>query len=148
VIYLDRRKVSSQFHYPDGTTSILNTEAFVTYAGSNDLHRSKVMLTMLSSFLTPELPTSPTFIPMELKYKDPKKFGEYVAKQNNFLNHHRNLTIVGIVPKAIDFKSPGEIGLYSSLKNLPGVNDPTRRTPDLGKWNISCHETNHPDICR
>jgi hypothetical protein len=40
--------------------------------------------------------------------------------------------------------------VYSSLKSLPGVYrcDPTRRTPDLGKWNISCHETNHPDICR
>jgi hypothetical protein len=90
------------------------------------------------------------FIPMELKYKDPKKFGEYVAKQNNFLNHHRNVAIVGIIPEAMDFKSPGEIDLYSSLKNLPGVYrcDPTRRTPDLGKCNILYHETNHPDICR
>jgi hypothetical protein len=41
-IYLDRRKVSSQFHSPDGTTSILDTEAFVTYVISDDLHRSKV----------------------------------------------------------------------------------------------------------
>jgi hypothetical protein len=150
-IYLDRRKVSSQSHSHDSsTTSILDTEAVVTYADSDDLHRSEVMLTMLSSFRTQELPTSPMFIPMELKYKDPKKFGEYVAKQNNFLNHHRNIAIVGIVPKAMDFKSPGEIDLYSSLKNVSGVYhcDPTCRTPDLGKWNISCHETNHPDICQ
>jgi uncharacterized coiled-coil protein SlyX len=149
-IYLDRRKVSSSFHSADGTTSDLDTEAFVTYADYDDLHRSAAMLTRLSSFRTPDSPTSPLFIPMELKYANPKKFGEYVAKQNHFLNHHRNVAIVGVVPEAMDFKAPGEIDLYSSLKNLPGVYrcDPTRRTPDLGKWNISCHETNHPDICR
>jgi hypothetical protein len=70
----------SQFHSPTGTTSILDTEAFVTYADSNDLHDSEVMLTMLSSFHTPELPTSPIFITLELKIKDPKRFREYNAK--------------------------------------------------------------------
>jgi hypothetical protein len=43
-----------------------------------------------------------------------------------------------------------EIDLYSSIQNLPGVYrcDPTRRTQDLGKWNILCHGDQHPDIAR
>jgi hypothetical protein len=32
---------------------------------------------------------------------------------------------------------------------LPGVTrcDPCRRTPDLGKWNISCSKGNHTEVC-
>jgi hypothetical protein len=50
----------------------------------------------------------------------------------------------------MDYKADGEIDLYSSIKNLPGVFrcDPTRRTQDLGKWNISCDGEHHPDIAR
>jgi hypothetical protein len=105
---------------------------------------------MISSFKTPTSPTASLFIPMELKYQDPQKFGEYVAKQNDFLNQHHNIAIVGIVPAAMDYKADGKIDLYSSIKNLPGVFrcDPTRQTQDLGKWNISCHGEHHPDIAR
>jgi hypothetical protein len=85
-----------------------------------------------------------------IKIPGPEEVREYVAKQNDFLNQHRNIAIVGIVPAAIDYKADGEIDLYSSIKNLPGIYrcDPTRQTQDLGKWNISCHGDQHPDIAR
>jgi hypothetical protein len=81
-IYLERRKLSAQFHSPDGTTSPIDTEAFVTYADSEDFTRSVVLLTRISTFKTPLASSAPLFIPMELKYKNPKQFGAYVAKQN------------------------------------------------------------------
>jgi hypothetical protein len=110
------------------------------------------ILTMISTLKTPENIDSPIFIPMELKYKNPKLFGEYLAKQNKFLNLHRNVAIVGLVPDIMDCKNDGDgkLDLFSSISKLPGVYrcDPTRRTPDLRKWNISCNAASHPDICR
>jgi hypothetical protein len=148
-IYLKRRKLSAPFYAPDGTTSPIDTEVFVTYANSDDSARSLVLLTRISTFTAPLTSSAPLFIPMELKYKNPKQFGAYIAKQNEFLNNHRNIAIVGVVPAAMDYKDTGELDLYSCIKNLPGVYrcDPTRRTPDLGKWNISCHSEHHQAIC-
>jgi hypothetical protein len=83
-IYPERRKLTGHFHSPDGTTSSIETEAFVTFANADDFHCSVALLTMISSFKIPTSPAAPMFIPMELKYQDPKKFGEYVAKQNQF----------------------------------------------------------------
>jgi hypothetical protein len=73
-------------------------EAFVTYSNSDDFARSMAFLTMISTLKTPTNIDSPIFITMELKYKNPKLFGEYLAKQNEFLNLHRNVAIVGLVP--------------------------------------------------
>jgi hypothetical protein len=56
---------------------------------------------------------------------------------------------VGIVPEAMDYNDSGELGLYDSIKKLPGVYrcDLNRRTHDLGKWNIWCQLEKHADIC-
>jgi hypothetical protein len=39
--------------------------------------------------------------------------------------------------------------LWTAIRSRPGVYrcNPCRRTPDLGKWNISCSRTQHPEIC-
>jgi hypothetical protein len=141
-IYLERRKLTAPFHSTDGTTSSIETEAFVTFVNADDLNRAVTLITMISSFKTPASTTAPMFIPIELKYQNPK--------QNEFLNNHRNIAIVGIVREAMDYKAAGEIDLYSSIKKLPGVIrcDPTQRPQDLGKWNISCNGEHHPDIAR
>jgi hypothetical protein len=39
-IYLERRKLTAPFHSPDGTTSSIETEAFVTFANADDLNRA------------------------------------------------------------------------------------------------------------
>jgi hypothetical protein len=74
-IYLGRRKLTAPFHSLDGTTSSIETEAFITFADATDLHRVVALLTMISSFKIPTSPAAPMCIPMELKYQDPKKFG-------------------------------------------------------------------------
>jgi hypothetical protein len=80
-IYLERRKLSAQFYAPDGTTSPIDTGAFVTYAASDDCARSLVLLTRISTFSAPLTSAAPLFIPMELKYKNPKQFGAYITKK-------------------------------------------------------------------
>jgi hypothetical protein len=84
-------------------------EAFVANANSEGSARSLTLLTMISTLKTPENIDSPIFIPMELKYKNPKLFGKYLAKQNEFLNLHRHVAIVGLVPEAMDYKTNGFI---------------------------------------
>jgi hypothetical protein len=144
-IYLERRrKLSTQFHAPNGTTSLIDTEALVMYADSDDFARSVALLTRISTFKTPLTSSAPMFISMELEYKNPKQFGYYIAKQNDFLNNNWIIAIVGVVPDAMDYKDIGELDLYSCIENLPGV---YRWTPDLGKRNISCNSNHHQAIC-
>jgi hypothetical protein len=50
----------------------------------------------------PTTPTDPIYIPLTAKYNSPEKFGQYVARHNEFLNTHRNIAIVGLVPDAMD----------------------------------------------
>jgi hypothetical protein len=38
-IYLERRKLTAPFHAPDGTSTNIDTEAFVTYSNSDDFAR-------------------------------------------------------------------------------------------------------------
>jgi hypothetical protein len=107
-IYLECRKLTAPFHAPDGTDANIDTEAFITYSNSDDVIRSMAILTMISTLKTPKKIDSPIFIPMELKYKNPKLFGEYLAKQNEFLNLHQNVAIVGLVPDMMDYKNDGK----------------------------------------
>jgi hypothetical protein len=57
--------------------------------------------------------------------------------------------VVGLAPDAMDMDTPTGKNIWESIKTLPGVFrcDPCRRTPDLGKWNISCAQVCHTDIC-
>jgi hypothetical protein len=80
------------------------------------------------------------FIPMAAKYSNPVKFGQYAAHHNDFLNNHRNIAIVGLPSIAMDTDLPNGMNLWAEIAKLPRVFrcDPCRRTPDLGKWDISC----------
>jgi hypothetical protein len=120
-IYLERRKLTAPFHAPDGTNANIDTEAFVTYSKSDNFARSLALLTMISTLKSPANIDSPIFIPMELKYKNPKLFGEYLAKQNQFLNLHRNVAIVRLVPDMMDYKNygDGELDFFQVFRTCP-----------------------------
>jgi hypothetical protein len=121
------------------------------YANGADFSRSMTLLTQVSPLRNPINADDPFFIPLALKFQNPAKFGRYyyVSKQNTFLNQHRNIAIVGVVPEAIDYSVKDELSLYDMIKQLPDVYrcEPNRRTHDLGKWNISCNLEHHTDIC-
>lgn len=100
-----------------------------------------------------------TFIPNSLRREDPELFGKFLCHQNDFLEHHRNIAVVALSPEAMDHEEhpdmsppdvpnpPGE-NLWNSLRFIPGVRriDSCRRTPDLGKWNISTTKENYPSV--
>jgi hypothetical protein len=81
--------------------------------------------------------------------KNPGRFGQFVARHNSFLNDHRNITIVGVVPETMDTVNLAGESLWAVISSLPGVYrcNPCCRTPDIGKWNISCSKASHLHIC-
>jgi hypothetical protein len=105
-IYLERRKLNASFHDADGTTSNIATEAFVIYANVDNSARATALITCIPTLKTPSSPLSPLFIPIELKYQNPKQFGDYLAKQNNFLNQHWNIAIIRVVGLPWTTKKP------------------------------------------
>jgi hypothetical protein len=120
----------------------------LTYADATDFHRSMVMMTWISSFKNPSTSKSPIFIPLALKESDPTRFRYYIAQQNTFLQEHRNISIVGVVPEVMDSENSAGQTLWSGIRKLPRVFrcDPCARTPDLGKWNISSAVWHNADI--
>jgi hypothetical protein len=74
-----------------------------------------IHLTRISSFTNPTTSIAPLFILLAAKYQQPAKFGEYVARQNAFLNNHRNIAIVGVAPDAIDVPTATGINLWQSM---------------------------------
>jgi hypothetical protein len=152
-MYLARGRISGHYNAisaagANATTTPIDTDALLTYADATDAHRSMIMLTMISSFKNPTTPKSPMFIPLALKKSDPTKFGYYIAQQNTFLQEHRNIAIVGVVPEVMDLENSAGQTLWSEVRKLPGVFrcDPCARTSDLGKWNISSALEHNADI--
>jgi hypothetical protein len=146
-MYLARGRVSRHYHAisaagTNASTTPIDTDALLTYADATDAHRSMV------SFKNPPTPTSPMFIPLALKKSDPTKFGYYIAQQNTFLQEHRNIAIVDVVPEVMDLENSAGQTLWSEVRKLPGVFlcDPCARTSDLGKWNISSALDQNTDI--
>jgi hypothetical protein len=100
-----------------------------------------------------------TYIPNSLRREDPELFGKFLCHQNDFLEHHRNIAIVGLSVEAMDHEEhtechtsdvPNPFGetLWNTLRTCPGVTriDSCRRTPDLGKWNLSTTQENYPSV--
>jgi hypothetical protein len=147
-LYLSRRKIHAQ--YPlNNKSQTIDTDALMTYAVKAEAELALIYLTKLSSFNKPISATAPMLIALNAKYTAPAKFGECVARHNAFLNEHRNIAIVGLAPGAMDSPNATVQTLWAFIRALPGMYrcDPCRRTPDLGKWNISCALAHHPDIC-
>jgi hypothetical protein len=81
------------------------------------------------------------FVPFGLRRDQPEVYGKYLALQNTFLKDHRNISLCGIGPEVMDFEEEeSSDSLWRQLAAQPGVYrvDPTKRTVDLGKWNVSC----------
>jgi hypothetical protein len=121
----------------------------MTYVARDSVETALVYLTQIFSLITPSYPTDTRFIPLLATYQNPDQFSQYVAQHNTLLNSHRNITVVGLAQDAMDMDTQTGANLWAEIKNLPGVYrcDPCRQTPNLGKWNISCTQTCHTDIC-
>jgi hypothetical protein len=147
-MYFCHRKINATYSV-NGKSQNIDTEAFMTYAPKETAALALLYLTKLSSLRVATTPADPIYIPLAAKYNSPEKFGQYVAGHNEFLNNHRNIAIVGIIPDAMDANTVTGANLWTSIKALPGVYrcDPCRRTHDLGKWNISCSADSHTAIC-
>jgi hypothetical protein len=133
-----------------------------TYAGgkidSNVLflqaERSDAKLVSILIELTFTDSTNMAFIPLALKHSDPTLLGKYLCLQNAFLENHRNISVVGISSYAMDHEQPfaddheDPISLWNYIHSIPGVLriDSSRRTPDLGKWNISTTKDQYIDV--
>jgi hypothetical protein len=50
-----------------------------------------------------------------VKYHTPGTFGEYVVRQNAFLNDHQNIAIVGMAPDAMDVITANGENLWKSI---------------------------------
>jgi hypothetical protein len=95
--------------------------------------------------LTFESATSSTmlFIPFSLKRElSGNEYSSIIQQQSIYLENHRNISIVGIGNRrmlAATTYGNDDISFEDFLKSKDGVYrvDSTKRTPDLGKWNIS-----------
>jgi hypothetical protein len=112
--------------------------------------------TLLEHFSEGMWASGHVFVPFSLRREQPEVYGQYLALQNVFLKDHRNISLCGIGPEVLDYEPnpstqeslTASESLWSQIASLPGVYriDPTRRTSDLGKWNISCDTKCYLDI--
>jgi hypothetical protein len=83
------------------------------------------------------------FIPFALKRElSDDEYSSIIQQQNVYLENHRNISIAGIGNRRMLTAAPydnDELSFEDLLKSKEGVYrvDSTKRTPDLGKWNIS-----------
>jgi hypothetical protein len=126
------------------------------YGVRSNADRIILLVTRICSFATTIDNKTPMYVLFALKTSHPKIYGQYLAQQNDFLATHRNITIVGVHPSAMDYGDcdtpDGNVpkSIWDILSQMDGVYrvDPCRRTFDLGKWNISCHLSHHQKITR
>jgi hypothetical protein len=112
--------------------------------------------TLLEHFSEGMWASGHVFVPFSLRREQPEVYGQYLALQNVFLKDHRNISLCGIGPEVMDYESnpitqdsiATSDSIWRQLAELPGVYrvDPTKRTSDLGKWNISCETHSYLDI--
>jgi hypothetical protein len=133
----------------------LQTNALTMYGTREDFDRTTTLVTCLSTFASLDDDKSPLYVPFALKHSHPDVYGNYLAQQNEFLETHRNIAIVGLHPDAMDYGDCAEdpafpTSLWRRISQMDGVYrvDSCRRTADLGKWNISCNSTAHPTIAQ
>jgi hypothetical protein len=78
-----------------------------------------------------------SYIPSALKRDDPTLFGHYLCLQNEFLENHRNISIAGISPEAMD---------YSQIYNSQA--DETDEPETLWNYLNTKNGVIHIDSCR
>jgi hypothetical protein len=134
-------------------TNTLESQRFSTEAIEIQCERPSIpfLKCLLSIAYEGQLQASPdaiTFVPYSLtRDTSPQVYIEIIAKQNLFLEEHRNISIAGISSDAMHatIEHAGEVtSLYHIMLDNPKIRriDLTTRTFDLGKWNISTHKDN------
>jgi hypothetical protein len=144
-MYLCCRKINANYSLEDISQPI-STNSLMVHVPKAHTDLALIYLQKLSSLRNPLSESSPVFIPLAGKYRNPGKFGQYVTRHNSFLNNHHNIAIVGVAPEAMGTDNSAGENLWELISSLPGVYrcDPCRRTPDLGKWNISSYIYSRP----
>lgn len=165
----DTEKESLQVTAPGETADIVVPDIFFSpgrahgkYEGSDidsnvlflqsERSQAKLLRTLLE--LTFSETTLMEYIPSFFKRDTPELFGKYLCLQNSFLEKHRNVSIVGLSTTAMDHEqvfAPEQEesdSLWNFFMTIPGVLriDSCRRTPDLGKWNLSTTEEFYPSV--
>jgi hypothetical protein len=92
------------------------------------------------------------FIPFALKRElSGDEYSSIIQQQSIYLDNHRNISIVGIGNRrmltAVTYDND-ETSFEDLLKSKEGVYrvDSTKRTPDLGKWNISTDKKHYSNL--
>jgi hypothetical protein len=93
------------------------------------------------------------FVPFSLRREDPQTYVQLLGKQNEYMDNHRNISVAGLSWDLM--QNPIQnIQEYESFQDIllkqPGVYrvDCTRRTNDIGKWNISTDKTHYQDLIK
>lgn len=108
---------------------------------------------LVRSLLEASFTDDPTleYIPLSLKYENPSLHGQILSHQNQFLDQHRNIAVLGLSVIAMDFRNPGDEPkddtppFWNQFLDCPGILrvDSCKRTFDLGKWNLSTTEAHY-----
>jgi hypothetical protein len=131
----------------------ITSNGVVVFSEAKDMDRNFILLEHFSEGMWVH---GHVFVPFSLRRKQPEVYGQYLALQNVFLKDHRNISLCGIGPEVLDYEAHPTTedsytysdSIWRQLSGLPGVYrvDPTKRTSDLGKWNLSCDAKNYLDI--
>jgi hypothetical protein len=104
-------------------------------------------------FQKPERSHDYLFIPFSLRREDPQTYVQLLGKQNEYMDSHRNISVAGLSWDLM--QNPIQnIQEYESFQDIllkqPVVNrvDCTRRTNDIGKWNISTDKVHYQDLIK
>jgi hypothetical protein len=131
----------------------ITSNGVVVFSEESSLEKN---YTLLEHFSEGMWESGHIFVPFSLSRDQPEVYGQYLALQNVFLKDHRNISLCGIGPDVMDHEDnpttqdsiAASDSIWHQLAALPGVYrvDPTKRTMDLGKWNISCDTSSYLDI--
>ena len=92
------------------------------------------------------------FIPFALKRKlTDNEYGSIIQQQSLYLENHRNISVAGISNRRMLTEAAyndHEVTFEALLRSKEGIYrvDSTKRTPDLGKWNISTDKEHYTDL--
>ena len=124
-----------------------------TDAAASNSHHLLSLLTKLCESQSREESSSasnpPVFVPLHYKFTAPALWFEFVRLQNNFLQQHHTVPLLGLSAAHLDTTLPNSTkSLYSAITSIKGVLrlDPCRLTPIEGRWNLSTRRTLAPDI--
>jgi hypothetical protein len=129
-----------------------SAQAYEIQVERKDVSAEKFLLEAVYA-ITPEAQTAHTIVPYSLKHESQDIYRSVLRTQNSYLFEHRNIPLAGITIRQMHElvmwnqieQTPHEV--LSALKGVSRV-DPTTRTYDLGKFNLSCTKDTYVDIVK